>query len=145
MKVLVVEPMKKPYMKDIERGLKPLQHAVGGYIQAIYPFEEQVGLVCNEEGKMNGLPLNRAVYGQNGEMVDVIAGTFLIVGLGEEDFESLSDELAIKFSKLYELPEEFYSLGGEIFVEKVEPLPDEPTHADHKAPKKQTHKSEPVR
>lgn len=149
MNVLVVEPMKKPYMKDIESGLKPLQREVGGYIQAIYPFEEQVGLVCNEEGKMDGLPLNRAVYGQNGEIIDVIAGTFLIVGLSEDDFESLPDALADKFGKLFESPEEFYSLGGEIFVEKVEPLPDEPTPDvkldDHKAPKKQVRKSEPVR
>jgi hypothetical protein len=45
--VLVIEPMKKPYPKDIDPGLHSLQHEVGGYIEAIYPFEEQVGLVCN--------------------------------------------------------------------------------------------------
>ncbi len=54
MNVLVVEPMKKPYMKDIDSGLHSLQKEVGGYIEAIYPYEDLVGLVCNEEGKWKG-------------------------------------------------------------------------------------------
>lgn len=127
MNVLIVEPMKKPFMKNIDSGLKSLQSEVGGYIEAIYPFKEKAAIVCNEEGKMNGLPLNRAIYGEDGEMVDIIAGTFMIVGLGEEDFICLSDDLANKFSKQYELPEEFYSFNGEIRVEKVKPLDNRPT------------------
>ncbi len=86
MNVLVVEPMKKPYIKDINSGLSSLQHEVGGYIEATYPYEDLVGLICNEEGKLDGLPLNRAIYNENGEMVDIIAGTFLIVGLSEDNF-----------------------------------------------------------
>lgn len=90
MNVLVVEPMKKPYMKDIDSSLHSLQREVGGYIEAIYPYEDMVGLVCNEEGKMEGLPLNRAICSKNGEMFDIIAGTFLIVGLSEDNFSELS-------------------------------------------------------
>lgn len=131
MKVLVVEPLKKPYTKDIDPGLQSLQHEVGGYIEAIYPFEEKVGLICNEEGKMDGLPLNRAIYGESGEIFDIIAGTFLIAGLSEDNFDSLPDELADKFGKLFESPEEFYSINGQIQVQKVEPLPDsKPTPAE---------------
>jgi len=123
MNVLVVEPMKKPYMKDIDSGLHALQQEVGGYIEAIYPYEDSVGLVCNEEGKLDGLPLNRAIYGENGEMTDIIAGTFLIVGLSEDNFTSLPDELADKYTKLFESPEVFYSANGQIHVQKVEPEP----------------------
>jgi len=127
MNVLVVEPMKKPYMKDIDSGLHSLQREVGGYIEAIYPYEDSVGLVCNEEGKMEGLPLNRAIYSKSGEMFDVIAGTFLIVGLSEDNFAELSGELAEKYAKLFESPELFYSMDGRIEVQKVEMPAVEPT------------------
>jgi hypothetical protein len=121
MNVLVVEPMKTPYLKDIEPGLHSLQQEVGGYIEAIYPYEEPVGLVCNEEGKLEGLPLNRAIYRDDGEIIDIIAGTFLIVGLSEDNFAELSSELAEKYAKLFESPEVFYSENGQIYAQKVEP------------------------
>lgn len=135
MNVLIVEPMKKPYMKDIDSGLHSLQREVGGYIEAIYPFEDLVGLVCNEEGKMEGLPLNRAIYSKNGEMFDIIAGTFFIVGLSEDNFSELSEELAEKYAKLFESPEMFYSINGQIEVQKVEapavePPSEETEHQD---------------
>lgn len=122
MNVLVVEPMKKPYMKDVDAGLHSLQQEVGGYIEAIYPYEDLVGLVCNEEGKMEGLPLNRTIYGKNGEMFDIIAGTFLIVGLSEDNFSELSIELAEKYARLFEYPEMFYSINGGIEVQKMEAM-----------------------
>ena len=86
MKVLMVEPGKVPYEKEIGDGLKALQDAVGGYIQAVYPYEDPVALVCNEEGKLEGLPLNRALRTEDGEIYDIIAGNFFICGLGEENF-----------------------------------------------------------
>jgi hypothetical protein len=123
-----VESIKKPYMKDIPSGLHSLQQEVGGYIEATYPYEDLVGLVCNEEGKLDGLPLNRAIYGVNGEMIDIIAGTFLIVGLSEDNFTSLPGELADKYAQLFESPEIFYSENGKIHAQKVEPEPTpEPT------------------
>ena len=72
MKVLMVEPGKVPYEKEIGDGLKALQDAVGGYIQAVYPYEDPVALVCNEEGKLEGLPLNRALRTEDGEIYDKI-------------------------------------------------------------------------
>lgn len=133
MNVLVVESLKKPYMKDIDSGLHSLQREVGGYIEAIYPYEDLVGLVCNEDGKMEGLPLNRAIYSKSGEMFDIIAGTFLIVGLSEDNFTELSGDLAEKYAKLFESPELFYSNKGRIEVQKVEVSTTEPTpeRAEH--------------
>ena len=55
-------------MKEIDSDLKSLQHEVGGYIEAIYPYEDPVALVCNEEGKLEGLPLNRALRDEDGDI-----------------------------------------------------------------------------
>ena len=68
MKVLMVEPGKSPYAAEIESGLKSLQAAVGGDIQAVYPYEDPVALICNEEGKLMGLPLNRALFDDDGHI-----------------------------------------------------------------------------
>jgi tRNA/tmRNA/rRNA uracil-C5-methylase (TrmA/RlmC/RlmD family) len=54
MKLLVVEPLKKPYVKEIDSGLASLQHEVGGYIQAVYPWAEMCAIVCDEEAKLTG-------------------------------------------------------------------------------------------
>ena len=119
--VLAVEPMKAPYIKEIEPGLESLQKEVGGFIQAVYPYEDMVAVICNEEGKMNGLPLNRAIYNDDKEMTDIIAGTFLVVGLGEENFTSLSDGLQKKYADIFKNPEEFVRLGNEIVAIPVKP------------------------
>lgn len=97
-KVLIIEPNKIPYEREIENTLESLQKIVGGYIQAIYPFNDHIALICNEEGKLNNLPLNRPLRDENEEIYDIISGTFIIAGLGEDDFTSLSDELLEKYA-----------------------------------------------
>ena len=97
MDVLVVEPGYAPYEKSIN-GLDEMQATVGGLIQAIYPYEDQVALVCNEEGLLLGLDFNRSVPGGYGGIV----GTFFICGLGEEDFCSLTPQQMEKYRKEYE-------------------------------------------
>lgn len=119
--VLVVEPRKEPYVKEIDPGLHALQAEVGGDIGAAYPFSDPVALVCNDEGKLIGLDLNRGLRDENGEIYDIMAGTFLVVGLGEEDFASLSPELAQKYMEHFRQPEQFISLGGQIIALPVEP------------------------
>ena len=126
MMVLVVEPMKEPYVKEIDPGLHALQAEVGGDIGAAYPFRDPVALVCNDEGKLIGLDLNRGLRDENGELYDIMAGTFLVVGLGEEDFASLSPELAQKYMEHFRQPEQFISLGGQIIALPVEPEKDNP-------------------
>ena len=55
------------------------------------------------------------------EMTDIIAGTFLVVGLGEENFTSLSDGLQKKYADIFKNPEEFVRLGNEIVAIPVKP------------------------
>ena len=101
MKVLMVEPGKSPYAAEIESGLKSLQAAVGGDIQAVYPYEDPVALICNDEGKLLGLPINRPLYDEDGEMYDILVGTFLVVGLTEDDFGSLPEEMIEKYTEAF--------------------------------------------
>ena len=94
MKILVVEPLTAPYEKEIEGGLESMQAVVGGYIQAIYPFEdEELALICNEEGKLLGLPFNRALVDGDGRVYDVVVGPFFLCRAPRdgEDFEGLTE------------------------------------------------------
>lgn len=95
MKVLVVDPMKLPYEREMGSDLKSMQKVVGGYIQAIYPFEdEELALICNEEGKLIGLPFNRVLRDENGIIYDVVVGTFFLcrAPMDSDRFASLTDE-----------------------------------------------------
>lgn len=121
--VLVVEPEKKPYAKEISSGLSSLQHEVGGYIQAVYPYEEPVAIICDEEAKLKGSELNRVLRDEDGQIYDVVAGTFLIVGLGEDDFTSLTPEHMKQFKEKFETPEMFMRLNGKLVVLPMEERP----------------------
>ena len=112
MEVLLVQPGMYPQKATIGTELKDFQDAVGGTIAASYPFDDPVAIVYNDEGKLTGLPLNRALRDEDGRMYDAVAGTFLVVGLGEEDFASLSPELAQKYEKQFHQPETFLKLGN---------------------------------
>ena len=114
--VLVVEPLMEPYVKEIDSGLKSLQKEVGGYIQAVYPFEEPVAIICNEEGKLNGEPLNRALRDEDGHVYDIVAGTFLIAGLSEDNFCSLSQAHIEQFTQEFKAPEMFARANGKILI-----------------------------
>ena len=119
--VLVVEPMKEPYVKEIAPGLHALQAEVGGDIAASYPFDDPVGLVLNDEGKLIGLDLNRSLRDEHGEIYDIVAGTFLVVGLGPESFSSLSPDMIQKYTEQFKRPELFASINGQIVSVPVEP------------------------
>lgn len=94
MRILLVEPGKRPVLKEIDGSLKSMQEIVGGTIQVLYPFEEPVALICNDEGKLLGLPLNRALRDEEGRIYDVIAGTFFLCGAPDNGglFQSLTEE-----------------------------------------------------
>ena len=119
--VLVVEPQKEPYMKTIPDTLESLQKEVGGYIQAVYPWDDPVGIICDEEAKLKGSPLNRALRDEDGEIADIIAGTFMVVGLGEENFTSLNDTEAKKFASVFKTPETFIRINDRIFAVPMKP------------------------
>ena len=115
-KVLFIAPGKEPEVKEIPAGLESLQHEVEGYIEAVYPYEDLVALICNEEGKISGLPLNRALKDTNGNIYDIIAGNFLVVGLTDDDFGSLPDELIDKYRDKFMPPEIIFMLNGQIMA-----------------------------
>ena len=119
--VLVVEPMKEPYVKEIDPGLRSLQAEVGGDIAASYPFDDPVGLVLNDEGKLIGLDLNRSLWDDRGDIYDIVAGTFLVVGLGSENFASLPPEMIQKYTEHFKRPELFAGINGQIVSVPVEP------------------------
>ena len=116
LKVLVIQPMKKPYVKEIDPELKSLQREVGGYIQVVYPWGEPCGILCDEEAKLTGKELNRALRDEDGHVYDVVAGTFLIVGLGDEDFISLTDEQIQIYQEKFSVPEMFLRIGDKLLV-----------------------------
>lgn len=125
MDVLVVEPGKRPKVVTMEHTLAAMQDVVGGLIQVTYPFEDAVGLVCNEEGKLEGLPFNCALRDRGGNIYDVVAGTFFICGLGEEDLCSLPEDLQKKFAERYKEAEAFIEVGGKLVVVPCEPEEEE--------------------
>lgn len=114
MTVLVVEPLKEPYLKEISSGLSAMQEEVNGLIAAAYPFDDPVALICNDEGKLNGMELNRALRDDRGQLYDIVAGPFLVAGLSEDDFTSLSPEMAQKYMEHFKTPEMFAMVNGEL-------------------------------
>ena len=118
MQVVVVEPKKKPTAQDIGSDLESMQKIVGGSIEAIYPFEEPVALICNEEGKLLNLPLNRALRDDEGNVYDIISGTFFLCAAppDSEHFAGLSDQQAKAYMERFSMPEMFLNVGGNLFV-----------------------------
>ena len=125
MKVLVVLPEKAPFVKDIEPGLVSLQREVQGCIEVLYPFDDNACIICNEDGKFLNMDLNRALRDENGDVYDIVAGKFLVVGLGEDNFTDLTPEQQCKYAEMFEQPEMFLCCNGEMKVLPAKELPDE--------------------
>lgn len=110
MKVLRVRPKHYPEVIDIDCSLESLQKEVEGPIQAVYPWDDEVALICNEEGKLHDdcmEKLNRTLDGPYGITIDIIVGTFLIVGLTEDDFGELLPEFVERYEKMFHQPRKF--------------------------------------
>lgn len=107
-RVLIVEPLELPRKAIIPNTLKAKQEIVEGLIEAVYPFQDQVALVCNDEGKLIGLPLNRRVGG------DIIAGTIIVCGIDNRNasFSSLSEEQVKCYSDMFKTIEIYMSRGS---------------------------------
>lgn len=119
-RVLLVEPMEKPRVVEFEHTLANLQETVGGLIQAVYPFDDYVAIVCDDEAKLKGSLPNRALVDDKGNPYDIICGSFFLCGIGKDDFISLSDELAEKYARVFECPEMFVrAFDGHVFWMKM--------------------------
>ena len=124
LQILFIEPGKYPKTIEINDTLEAMQSLVGGYIEEYCPFNDDVAIVCNDEGKIHGLPLNRAVYDPDtNKLIDIIAGNFFIVGTPEDSasFQSLTQEQQMKYAKLFKYPERFAESYGKITAEKYKP------------------------
>ena len=96
MKVLVVRPMEMPEVQEIDHTLSAMQELVGGTIQAVYPFDDPVALIANDEGKLLGLPWNRALTDDHGVPYDIVCGTFFVAGLKKDKY---SNEMILSVPK----------------------------------------------
>ena len=114
--VVLCEPGKEACVTTIPNDLESLQQTVGGYIEAIYPFDDPVAIICNEEGKLNNMELNRALRDESGQIYDILAGPFLVAGLGDDDFTSLSESLQQKYYQMFRHHEMFFWDGNQIRV-----------------------------
>ena len=118
MTVLVVEPGYAPYEKTIPHELHAMQEIVGGLITAIYPYEEMVAIVANDEGILLGMDFNRSVEGGYGG----VFGPFFVCGLTEDDFCSLPPDQIERFKKKFHKAELLLGVrGNDLITLKVEP------------------------
>ena len=122
--VIYVEPGEMARTIEMEDELAEMQKLVGGYIEEYMPFEDDVAIICNDEGKMNGLPLNRAVTDEDGQVMDIIAGPFFIAyaPIESEKFLSLPEELEAKYKERFDKPEQFFRTDSGIKAVKYDPV-----------------------
>jgi hypothetical protein len=120
-KVVLVKPMQKPKIVEIGTSLEAMQEIVGGLIEEVMPFDEEVALVCNEEGKNDGLELNRALKYPDGEIADIIAGNFFICSAKGENFTSLTDDQTQRYCEMFKNPERFYKTADGIKAVAITP------------------------
>ena len=126
MNVLLVEPNADPRAIEIDGSLASMQSLVGGLIEAIYPFSDPIALICNDEGKLTGLPQNRPLkHPETGEIYDIVCGPFFLCSAppDSENFESLPDDLIEKYSKVFALPKFVCtSCGNDFYREQLSPF-----------------------
>ena len=111
MKILLLEPGKTVREAEIDGSLESMQAVVGGLITAVYPYEEMVAVVANDEGLLMGMPLNRKL-----DDYTIIAGTFFLCGLSKDSFADLSPELMEQFKRRLYNPHYFIKIGNEIIA-----------------------------
>lgn len=128
-RVLVVEPMRKPYVKTIPDTLEAIYQVIEGDCMQVVPLYgmniKNAVIVCNDDGKLRGLPLNRLRCDKNGNPYDVIAGTFFLTGVDGEDFCSLTDDQVQELFTLYEYPELIFSTENGFCKIPIDPIQSE--------------------
>jgi len=97
MKVLSVKIEEEPEAIEINNDLESMQKLVGGYIEFSYPYKDNVCIVCNEEGKINGMMPNRIITNKSGDILDIIHGDFFICGISEYETTDMPENLIEKY------------------------------------------------
>lgn len=127
MRVLVVKPCQHPYVEDIDGSLKSMQEIIGGGIHATHPFDDSVNVVTTDMGKLIEQPMNRVLRDEDGRVGDVLCGTFLICGVLNDRFISLTDEQIKRYTQVFYVPEVFLHIGDRIIVLQVPDYEDRET------------------
>lgn len=122
MQILVVEPERRPEVREIDGSLRSMQEVVGGLIQPIPLDDPDVILVCNDEGKLLNLPANRGLRDENGQIYDIVCGAFFICGAPADcdHFTSLTTEQIERYRKRFYTPEMFWGMNGHIVCLPIE-------------------------
>lgn len=121
LEVLYVRPNKTAEFVEINNDLTSMQKLVDGYIEEYMPFDDEVAVICNEEGKMKNLDLNRGIYDKNGKLLDIICGSFFLcyAPIESEKFLPLPANLRAKYEKMFKEPERFFLSEKGIIAEKI--------------------------
>ncbi len=101
MRVLLVGEKHEPKVISIPHKLEVFQELVGGTIEIVEPFDDDVVLICNENARCDGKPVNRIIN----KHMDV-CGDFFICGSSEADLTDLAEDKIFKYSSLFRLPKE---------------------------------------
>lgn len=129
-RVVICRPGEQAEVDEIDTDLEAMQEIVGGLIQEYMPFHsetdsryEDLALITNEEGRLLGMPPNRAIFDENGQLMDVIQGPFFLcfAPIESETFQSLPEDLEEEFLKKFEKPEQFYRTERGIEVIRFDP------------------------
>ena len=107
-KVIILEHGKLARVAMITAALAAMREVVQGDVEIIYPFEEDVCIVCNENGKISGLPMCRVLLDDDREIRDVICGPAFICSYTDEGFGSLNDEQLDKYLRQFRYPERLF-------------------------------------
>ena len=122
MSVVMVEPGRMARICEIGTELEDMQRAVMGLIEPVYAFDDpDVCIVCNEEGKINGMPPTRALYDDDGRISDLIFGPFFVCRSDEEGFRSLRTDEMEHYEARFRYPESFLRIDGQLRAVKYEP------------------------
>ena len=101
---MLLRPGKEAMLINIEPSFRQIEELVGGLADLTWPINERFCIAVNDTGKLDGLPLNRALRNAEGKIVDIYAGNVVILGShGGEGFDDLMpdevEELMERFGK----------------------------------------------
>jgi len=92
-RAMILEPGREAEVRFI--CPKKIDELVDGRPEFTYPHKG-ICIAVNEEGKIKGLPLNRSLVDDDGDILDIFAGTMVIFGCNDkEEICSLTDEQVV--------------------------------------------------
>jgi hypothetical protein len=109
-KVVVVKVGEDPVEKILRNSLSAFQQEVHGNIECVSAFPDDSGetrIICREDGKALGLPVNRFLYDNKGKAVDSVCGDFFLVGTYQgKEFCSLTEAAIARCLRQFRLHRE---------------------------------------